>query len=355
MSERDDRKQEILEALRVIQDPDLGRDIVSLGFVKDVTHCDGAVKVTIELTTPACPVKDRMKAEAEVALKGLAWVTDVNVKMTAQVRSSGGEKGTGLAEVKNIIAIGSGKGGVGKSTVAVNLAAGLSSFGAKVGLLDADIYGPSIPTMLGASGQPAVAKDAAGRQQLQPVEAQGLRLMSIGFLVEPDKPVIWRGPMLHQALRQFFGDVNWGPLDYLIVDLPPGTGDVALSMVQTINLTGAVIVSTPQEVAMVDARKALSMFEETGVPVLGIVENMSGEIFGKGGAEAWALQKKIRFLGSLPLDARVRVGGDAGRPAVLDGDEDLRRPFIACVEQLAAAVSTVNAAEPPRSPISIEV
>src|SRR5262245_4523835 len=229
--------------------------------------------------------------------------------------------------VRNIIAVAAGKGGVGKSTVAVNLAVGLAKDGAKVGCLDADIFGPSIPLMFAAQERPVIQDGPDGRKMIVTIEAHGVRLMSIGFLVDPDKAVVWRGPMLHGALRQFFNDVAWGDLDYLIVDLPPGTGDVALTMVQTVPLTGAVLVATPQNVALIDVKKALAMFETTGVHVLGIVENMSGQVFGRGGAKAWAAATGHRFLGEIPLDPEVRVGGDDGKPAVLNKDPKVSGPF----------------------------
>jgi ATP-binding protein involved in chromosome partitioning len=356
MGDRDAKTQEILEALRAVKDPDLGRDVVSLGFVKDLTHCDGAVKATLELTTPACPAKERLQREAEAAVAALPWVRKVTIRMDAQVRPSAGAGASGgsLQGVKNVVAVASGKGGVGKSTIAVNLACGLARAGARSGLLDADLYGPSIPTMLGVRARPEAVTGEAGRRLFAPVEAHGVRLMSMGFLVEEDRPVIWRGPMLHGALKQFFGDVAWGDLDYLIVDLPPGTGDVALTMAQTIKMTGAIIVSTPQEVAMIDARKALNMFRETGISVLGIVENMSGEVFGEGGAAAWAEREKLRFLGSIPLDAAIRRSGDAGRPAVLDDASSAAGPLRAFVSAAAAAISTHNAEAPARKPLSIQ-
>ncbi len=355
MSERDQKKALILEALKVVKDPDLGRDIVSLGFVKDVTYCEGAVKATIELTTPACPVKDRLKAEAEAAIRTLGWVTDVNLNMTAAVKAAPTTaQNPSLPGVKNVIAVASGKGGVGKSTVATNLACGLAKVGAQVGLLDADLYGPSIPTMLGTKEKPHPVEGPGGKKMFGPVIAHGVKLMSMGFLVEEDRPVIWRGPMLHGALKQFFQDVSWGELDYLVVDLPPGTGDVALTMAQTITLTGAVIVSTPQEVAMIDAKKALNMFRETGIHLLGIVENMSGEVFGTGGAKAWSEKESVRFLGTIPLHSGVRVSGDAGRPAVLSADQKISAPFMEMVQHVASAVSVRSNEAPARKPISIQ-
>jgi ATP-binding protein involved in chromosome partitioning len=256
--------------------------------------------------------------------------------------------------VRNIIAVAAGKGGVGKSTVASNLAAGLAKTGAKVGCLDADIFGPSVPMMFGIEGRPTIQEGPDGRKMIIPIEAHGVKLMSIGFLVEPGKAIIWRGPMLHGALRQFFNDVLWGDLDYLIVDLPPGTGDVALTMVQTVPLIGAVLVATPQNVALLDVKKALAMFETTGVHVLGIVENMTGAVFGRGGAKAWAAATGHRFLGEIPLDPEVRVGGDDGRPAVLNKDPKVSGPFTSLCAAVVKAVADRNAEAPAQPPISIE-
>jgi ATP-binding protein involved in chromosome partitioning len=260
---------------------------------------------------------------------------------------------SGSRHARNIIAVAAGKGGVGKSTVAANLAVGLAKRGAKVGCLDADIFGPSIPTMFAAEGHPVIEEAPDGRKVIVPISAHGVKLMSIGFLVDPAKAVVWRGPMLHGALRQFFNDVAWGELDYLIVDLPPGTGDVALTMVQTVPLTGAVLVATPQNVALIDVKKALAMFETTGVHVLGIVENMTGSVFGRGGAKAWAAAAGQRFLGEIPLEAEVRVAGDAGKPAVLSGDSRVAAPFEALCAEVVKAVDERNAEAPPRPPISI--
>jgi ATP-binding protein involved in chromosome partitioning len=260
---------------------------------------------------------------------------------------------SGSHKIRNIVAVAAGKGGVGKSTISANLAVGLARQGAKVGCLDADIFGPSIPTMFAAVGRPVIQESPDGRKMIVPLEAHGVKLMSIGFLVEPEKAVIWRGPMLHGALRQFFNDVAWGELDYLVVDLPPGTGDVALTMVQSVPLTGAVLVATPQNVALIDVKKALAMFETTGVHVLGIVENMSGPVFGRGGARAWAAAAGRRFLGEIPLEAAVRVAGDAGKPAVLDPDPKVSGPFTALCAELVKAVAARNAEAPPQPPISI--
>jgi ATP-binding protein involved in chromosome partitioning len=256
--------------------------------------------------------------------------------------------------VRNIIAVAAGKGGVGKSTIASNLAVGLAKTGARVGCLDADIFGPSIPMMFGIEGRPTIQDGPDGRKMIIPIEAHGVKLMSIGFLVEPGKAIIWRGPMLHGALRQFFNDVLWGDLDYLIVDLPPGTGDVALTMVQTVPLVGAVLVATPQNVALLDVKKALAMFETTGVHVLGIVENMSGPVFGRGGAKAWAAATGHRFLGEIPLDPEVRVGGDDGKPAVLNKDPKVSGPFTSLCAAVIKAVADRNAEAPSQPPISLE-
>jgi ATP-binding protein involved in chromosome partitioning len=265
----------------------------------------------------------------------------------------GQPKPTAPQNVRNIVAVAAGKGGVGKSTIAANLAVGLAKGGAKVGLLDADIFGPSIPIMFGVEGRPAIQEGPDGKKWIMPMVAHGVKLMSIGFLVEAGKAVIWRGPMLHGALRQFFNDVAWGELDYLIVDLPPGTGDVALTMVQTVPLTGAVLVATPQNVALIDVKKALAMFETTSVHVLGIVENMTGSIFGRGGAKAWAAATAHRFLGEIPLESEVRVGGDEGKPAVLHPDAKVSGPFKDLCAAVAKAVADRNAEAPAQPPISI--
>jgi ATP-binding protein involved in chromosome partitioning len=340
-------EQTVLDALRQIQDPDLHKDIVTLGFIKDLKINGGDVSFRIVLTTPACPVKDQMEAAAREHVSQIPGVTNVNVRMDAEV-----PKGRGLGEqagmpgVRNIIAVSSGKGGVGKSTVAVNLAVSLALDGAQVGLMDMDVYGPNVPQMLGASAaQPEVRVN-----KLIPIEAYGVRLMSMALLQPGDKPMIVRGPILHGLVRQFLTDVVWGELDYLIVDMPPGTGDIQLSLAQLVPIQGAVLVTTPQEVAVMDVRRALRMFETVHVPVLGIVENMSYfiapdtgaryNIFGEGGGEGLAEQYGVPFLGSVPLGMEVREGGDRGTPVVVSHpDSPQARAFHMVAEEVARQVS----------------
>ena len=338
----------ILTALRAVQDPDLHRDIVALGFVKHVRVSGGRVAFTIELTTPACPVREQMKDQAVQAVRALPGVTQVDVTMTAQVRTSIPLQPTGslIPTVKNVVPIASGKGGVGKSTVSANLAIALSKTGARVGLMDADVYGPSIPMLLGITTAPELAPD----RRLRPVERYGLQVISMAFFVKPEEAVIWRGPMLHKTIEQFLGGVEWGELDYLLVDLPPGTGDVQLSLCQSIPITGAVVVSTPQDVALNVAQKAIAMFKKLNAPVLGIIENMSDyvcpqcghreEIFGSGGAQATAERMGLPLLGTIPLATQVRRTSDAGTPIVMtDPESPAARAFTAAAERLAAQVS----------------
>src|SRR5256886_1777724 len=302
------REQEVLDALRVVRDPDLHRDIVSLGFVQNMQiEPNGAVAFNVNLTTPACPVKDDLRDQARMAVANLPWVTDVQVKMTAVTAVARGQ-GTStplIPRVKNVVAVASGKGGVGKSTTSVNLAVALSQTGARVGLMDADIYGPNVPLMMGIKTKP----DVRGAQgAIEPVVRFGIKLVSIGFFLDENKPVIWRGPMVHGAIQQFLRDFDWGDLDYLVVDLPPGTGDASLSLSQLIPLSGVVIVTTPQDVALQDVAKGMAMFKRLEVPVLGVVENMSyficpgcqdrHEIFGKAGGERIAKRFKVPFLAS---------------------------------------------------------
>src|SRR5687767_5458155 len=322
MSELND--QLILDSLRQIKDPDLHKDIVTLGFVRDVKIDGGNVSFRIVLTTPACPVKAEMETAARETVGSLPGVASVNVTMDAEV-----PKGRGLGEkvviegVRNIVAVSSGKCGVGKSTVAVNLAVSLALNGARVGLMDADVYGPNVPIMLGASN----ARPEVEGNKLVPIEAFGVKFMSMALLQPGDKPMIVRGPILHGLVKQFLSDVKWGELDYLIVDMPPGTGDVQLSLAQLVPVQGAVLVTTPQEVALIDVRRALKMFETVAVPVLGIVENMSYfiapdtgtryNIFGEGGGGRSEEQYGVPFLGSVPMGIEVREGGDKGVPVVV--------------------------------------
>lgn len=317
-------EQTVLDSLKQIIDPDLRRDIVTLGFVRDLKIDGGDVSFRIVLTTPACPVKDEMEGMAREIVRVLPGVTNVNVTMDAEVpQGRGVANSVAVPGVKNIIAVSSGKGGVGKSTVAVNLAVALALDGAKVGIMDADVYGPNVPLMLGTGlGQPEVSG-----QKLIPIEAYGVKMISMAVLVPPDKPMILRGPMLHGVVRQFLTDVNWGELDYLIVDMPPGTGDVQLSLAQLVPVQGAVVVTTPQEVSLSDVRRAVKMFEQVNVPVLGVIENMSYfiapdtgnryEIFGKGGGEKLAGEYGLNFLGEIPMGMEVREGGDKGTPVVV--------------------------------------
>jgi ATP-binding protein involved in chromosome partitioning len=347
-------KEEIIEALRSVQDPELHEDIVSLDFVRDVAVCDGRVRVEVELTTPACPLRDQIRRDVESAVRQLEGAREVEVVFTARVRGSLPER-CELPGVRNIIAVGAGKGGVGKSTLSVMVAVGLARAGAKVGLLDADVYGPSIPKMLGVE---SVNPFMAG-ERILPVEACGVKAMSIGLLIPPGQPVIWRGPMIHNAIRQLLEQVEWGELDYLIVDLPPGTGDVPLSLVQSIPLTGAVVICTPQAVALADAIRAARMYEQLSVPVLGIVENMSYfiapdtgheyDLFGKGGAEKAAIELNVPFLGSIPINIAIRTTGDAGTPADVFADDrqGLAPAVTRVVEAIAARISVRNALKQP--------
>lgn len=331
---------QVLSALSTIVDPDLGRDVVSLGMIKDLLiDPDGAISFTFELTTPACPVRDSFKARAEQAVAELPGVKAVNVKMTANVRQGGNrtpQNANLLPGVRQTIAVASGKGGVGKSTVAVNLAASLHLSGARVGLLDADIYGPSVPSLTGVSAQPQVAErrqpDGSMARKLIPLEAYGLKLMSIGFIAgDTTTAMVWRGPMVSKAITQFMEDVDWGELDYLVLDLPPGTGDASLTVAQAIPLTGVVVVSTPQDVALDIAVKALQMFRQLNVTPLGLVENMSWftcsdcgsrhHPFGHGGAERAAQRLGVPFLGALPLETELREEADKGAPIVVANPE----------------------------------
>ncbi len=344
---------EILDALRPIEDPDFRKSIVDLGFIKNIQIDQGHVSFSIELTTPACPVKEQFREAARKAVLALPGVESVDVEMTASTRGSrGAEKTDVLPGVKNVIAVASGKGGVGKSTVSANLALALAQTGASVGLLDCDVYGPSVPLMLGVSGPPQATTD----QKLLPKEAQGLKVMSIGLLA--DTPVIWRGPMVHSLIRQFLTDVLWGELDYLVLDMPPGTGDAALTLTQTAPLSGAVIVSTPQEVALIDARKGLQMFQRVQVPVLGLVENMSyficsncetqHHLFGSGGIDRLAETLDVPVIGRIPMQPDVVTAGDSGKPtSVAAPDSPAGKAFHELAGTVARKLALLHVENPP--------
>jgi ATP-binding protein involved in chromosome partitioning len=346
-----------MAALRKVKDPELHRDLVSLGMVKDVKVDGEAVSLTVELTTPACPLKDAIARDVEEALRA-AGAARVDLRFGAQVRSAPGVAQSSLTPgVKNVVLVGAGKGGVGKSTVTINLALALARMGARVGVLDADIYGPSLPILTGVNEKPR----SDDGQRLEPIAAHGLKLMSIGFLVDPDQAMIWRGPMVTGALLQLLRDVNWGELDYLLLDLPPGTGDIPLTLAQNVRAAGVVLVSTPQDVALADVIRAKLMFDKVNIPVLGIVENMSSfvcphcrqetAIFDHGGARLAAERMGMRFLGEIPLDLAVREGGDRGMP-VVEGipDSPQAQAFVRVAREVAAAVS-VQVMKAPRLPV----
>lgn len=331
-------QSDVLQALSQVQDPELRRDLVSLNMIKDIQISGSKVAFTVELTTPACPLRQQIQRDAEAAVLALDGVETVDVTMGARVPED--KKIKDLA-IKNIIAVGSGKGGVGKSTVAVNIAVALAQCGAKVGLLDADIYGPNVPMMMGVHALPPTPQGKG----IQPAEAYGVKIMSIGFMVSEGQPLIWRGPMLHSAIQQFLNDVDWGELDYLIVDLPPGTGDVQLSLVQTVPLSGGVIVTMPQQVSYDDAARAVSMFKKMEVPLLGVVENMSylqmedgslRRLFGEGGGEQLAGMAGAPLLANIPIEESVREGGDQGVPVVV---RDPEAPSAKALMSLAMSVA----------------
>ncbi len=339
-------EEAVLLELAKVHDPELHRDIVTLGMVKKIEIQERKVWVDIELTTPACPMKDKIKSDIEASLTPLGVELPVEINWSAQVASSNAPDDSRAPGIKNVLAVASGKGGVGKSSVAVNLAVALSQEGARVGLMDVDIYGPSIPHMTGTTGQTPEVKEG----RLQPVSAHGLKMVSMGYLVPEGQAVAWRGPMLHKAITQFFEDVDWGEIDYLVVDMPPGTGDVQLSLSQIFPLTGAVMVTTPQPVALIDVERGASMFERVNVPLLGVIENMSyfvcsncderHEIFDHGGGKRAALRCGWPFLGEIPIDPTVREGGDNGIPVVLSHpDSAVARAFRETARTLAGKVS----------------
>lgn len=337
-------EEAILTALGEVQEPELHKDLVSLNMIRDLEIEDGEVSFTVMLTTPACPLRDQIERESRQAVEAIPGVKNVTVKLDANVPTDGRPRGLLRLPIRNAIAVASGKGGVGKSTLAVNLAVVLAKSGARVGLLDADIYGPNIPTMMGVDHLPA-----AGEDKLYPAEAYGVKLMSIGFMVKADQPLIWRGPMLHSAIRQFLSDVEWGELDYLVIDLPPGTGDAGLSLAQSLPLSGGLIVTLPQQVSLDDARRGLEMFRQMDVPIFGIVENMSYlelpdgtrmDIFGSGGGERLAAESGVPYIGSIPMDPAVREGGDQGVPVTISQpDSPVSQALIAVAMDVAAKVS----------------
>ena len=342
-------EEQLRAALSTVMDPELHRDIVSLGMLKKVEMAGSTLFVDVELTTPACPLKDTIAADIQQAVAPLGITDPVQINWSAQVASSRGPDHERAPGVKNVIAVASGKGGVGKSTVAVNLAVALAREGASVGLMDVDIYGPSAPHMTGTTG----AKPDVSSGRIQPVDAHGLKVLSMGYLVPAGQAVVWRGPMLHKAITQFFEDVDWGELDYMILDLPPGTGDVQLSLTQIFPMTGAVMVTTPQPVALLDVEKGADMFKRTNIPVLGIIENMSTfvcpccstatPIFDEGGGREMAKRFEWPFLGAIPIDPAVRVGGDAGTPVVVSHPEStVAKAFGETARALAGKVSQMG-------------
>jgi len=342
----------ILDVLRPVQDPELQKSLVELNMIRNVEITDGNVSFTLVLTTPACPLREFIVEDCKQAIQTLPGVKDIAVEVTAETpQQKGLPDRTGINGVKNILAISSGKGGVGKSTIAVNIAVALAQSGAKVGLIDADIYGPNAPTMLGLEGVGVEVRKGPQGEIVEPAFNHGVKLMSMGFLIDKDQPVVWRGPMLNGIIRQFLYQVNWGDLDYLLVDLPPGTGDAQLTLAQAVPMAGVVIVTTPQNVALLDSRKGLKMFQQLGVPVLGLVENMSYfvppdrpdqqyDIFGSGGGEKTAQELAVPLLGCVPLEIPLRQGGDSGLPIVVgDPDSASAKALSEIAQRVAGKVS----------------
>ena len=334
MSDTEINSTNVLDCIKNIIDPEIGRSLDDLKMLAGaVIKDDGSIDVTIDLPTPAYPERNRLTEAVNAAIKAdypQAGNVDVTFVATVRGKEAGGTIGL---KVKNIIAVGRGKGGVGKSTVAASLAFGLKECGAEVGLMDADVYGPSIPHMLGVDQCRPATKELQTESgqtitRIEPVIAEGVKVISMGFFVEPEKAVVWRGPMLHKAITQFLQDTEWGELDYLVIDMPPGTGDVSLTLSQSVGLAGAVVVCTPQQVALLDAVKAINMFQQVNIPVLGIVENMSGEIFGRGGAKQKAEELGVPFLGEIPIEADIRIKGDAGKISALFSEESPARPAL---------------------------
>jgi ATP-binding protein involved in chromosome partitioning len=340
-------KEAVLAALSKVQEPELHQDLVTLNMIRNLEITGDKVSFTVMLTTPACPLRGRIDKEVREAVMTVAGVKTIDVKMDSDVPNDGRMRGLVNMPIRNAIAVGSGKGGVGKSTVSVNIAVALAQSGARVGLMDADIYGPNTPTMLGVDKLPP-----PNGQRLVPADAYGIKMVSMGLLVKPGQPLIWRGPMLNSAIRQFLGDVDWGELDYLIIDLPPGTGDAALSLAQALPLSGAVIVTLPQLVSLEDASRGLNMFKQLEVPILGVIENMSYldlpdgtrmDIFGSGGGESLAKATDAPFLGKIPIDQNVRIGGDTGKPIVVSYPESAVAKSLQDISQKIAAKVSVAA------------
>jgi ATP-binding protein involved in chromosome partitioning len=349
-------KDDVLKALSTVQEPDLGKDIVTLNMVRDITIEGNYVSFTVVLTTPACPLKELIKRNCMDAVQSINKNALVTVNFTASTTTLRSDKGSVLPKVKNIIAVVSGKGGVGKSTVAANLALALAKGGAKVGLMDADIYGPSVPIMFGVRGERPMMVEVEGKGMIVPLERFGLKLMSIGLLVDEKNAVVWRGPMASSAIRQFVTDVYWDQLDYLVIDMPPGTGDIHLTLVQTVPVTGVVVVTTPQDVALADAKKGIAMFGQAqlNVPIIGLVENMSYftpaelpenkyYIFGKEGGKRLAAEYDIPFLGQIPLVQSIREGGDIGVPILMSDEDITKQAFLELAGNVARSVSMSNA------------
>jgi len=353
------QKEDILKALSTVQEPDLKKDLVTLNMIKDIEIDDNKVSFTVVLTTPACPMKELIKRDCVNAIvEHLGSDLDVEVKFTSNTTSLRADGQSVLPGVKNIITVISGKGGVGKSTVASNLALALAQQGASVGLMDADIYGPSIPIMFGVRGQRPMMMDIDGKDKIVPLESHGIKLISIGLLVDEKSAVVWRGPMASSAIKQFVTDVHWGELDYLVIDMPPGTGDIHLTLVQTIPVTGAIVVTTPQDVALLDAKKAIAMFGQAQikVPIIGLVENMAWftpaelpenkyYIFGKDGGKNLADQLDLNFLGQIPIVQSIREGGDKGMPAMVGEDLVTKQAFLSFASDTIRAVAVANAAK----------
>ncbi len=362
-------ESDILKALSNVQEPDLGKDLVTLNMVKDISISGNAVSFTVNLTTPACPMKDMIQNACINAVKLLVnKEASVKVNFTSSTTSNRKDSKLVLSAVKNIIAVVSGKGGVGKSTIAANLALAFAQSGAKTGLMDADIYGPSVPIMFGVRGERPMMKDVNGKGMIVPLERYGIKLMSIGLLVDEKSAVVWRGPMASSAIRQFVTDVDWGELDYLVIDMPPGTGDIHLTLMQTVPVTGAVVVTTPQDVALADAKKAIAMFAQAqvNVPIIGLVENMAYfipeelpnnkyYIFGKEGGKRLAEEYEIPFLGQIPLVQSIREGGDIGVPLMMTDDELTKKPFEDFAAVTVRNIAMRNASLPKTEMVEVTV